>query len=115
MSALSLVKVGMSVVSVGGMAPSSAADARGMLLSEQGQVALVLRRRSLVPGRGWARYKRRESSTRRTAAQREFLWRVFNSRPKMSHFVAATAMRTYERWGFKFLPRQWLAAAQIKS
>ena len=33
----------------------------------------------------------------------------------MSHFVAATAMRTDERWGFKFLPRQWLAAAQIKS
>ena len=35
--------------------------------------------------------------------------------PKCHIFVAATAMRTDERWGFKFLPRQWLAAAQIKS
>ena len=76
---------------------------------------LVLRRRALVPHRGWARYKRRERSTRRTPAQRSFLWRVFNCRPKMSHFVAAAEMRTNQKWGFKFKPKLWLAATQIKS
>jgi hypothetical protein len=37
----------------------------------------------------------------------------------MSHFVAAAEMRTNQKcsaeWGFKFKPKLWLAATQIKS
>jgi hypothetical protein len=110
------VKVAMEIVKVNGSSVHTAAAAADMLNVAGGETVVVtLRRRILVPARGWAQYKRREKSTRRTAEQLVFLWKMFNSLPRKSHFTASDEMRTVSDHGLKFKPQLWLAASQIKS
>ena len=114
------VKPGLALESIGeqnviGKPLATVLEVLSQAAATGSSTVFVFRRRMRLLDRGYARFKYVLPRKRRTLKQLRFMVTVFNSAQRISHSVAADAMRSDVSYGLKFEPEQWLQPSQIKS